>query len=94
MASASKWKIDCDYLESCNCDFGCACNFSGFPNYGACHALVGLHIRRGNYGDTQLDGNAQPSLRFLTAAPAAPDISRSSPVLSVMRSSLNSCPSK
>jgi hypothetical protein len=50
------WKIECDYLESCNCDFGCSCNFSGVPNFGRCEALVGFHIRSGNYGQTRLDG--------------------------------------
>jgi len=50
------WSIECDYLESCNCDFGCSCNFSGFPNFGRCEALVGFHVRRGNYGLTRLDG--------------------------------------
>jgi hypothetical protein len=58
-----KWSIECDYMESCNCDFGCACNFSGFPNYGRCEALVGYHIRSGNYGNVSLDG-----LDFIYAA--------------------------
>jgi hypothetical protein len=44
--------------EFCNCDFGCGCNFGGFPNSknGACHALVGLHIASGTCGDVKLDG--------------------------------------
>ena len=29
-----------DYVETCNCDFGCPCNFNGFPTYGYCRALV------------------------------------------------------
>ena len=61
--SGEKWSIECDYMESCNCDFGCACNFSGFPNYGRCEALVGYHIRSGNYGKVTLDG-----LDFIYAA--------------------------
>jgi hypothetical protein len=61
--SGEKWSIECDYMESCNCDFGCACNFSGFPNYGRCEALVGYHIRSGNYGNVSLDG-----LDFIYAA--------------------------
>ncbi len=60
---ASQWSIECDYMESCNCDFGCSCNFSGFPNYGNCEALVGFHIRKGHYGDVKLDG-----LDFIYAA--------------------------
>ena len=61
--SGEKWSIECDYMESCNCDFGCACNFSGFPNYGRCEALVGYHIRSDNYGNVSLDG-----LDFIYAA--------------------------
>lgn len=51
-----QWSIECDYMESCNCDFGCTCNFSGVPNFGRCEALVGYHIRRGSYGAVPLDG--------------------------------------
>ena len=45
-----------DYVETCNCDYGCPCNFSGFPAYGFCRALVLYSIREGNYGYTELDG--------------------------------------
>lgn len=44
-----------DYVETCNCDFGCPCNFSGFPTYGFCRALTLYHVREGNYGDVKLD---------------------------------------
>ena len=44
--------------EFCNCDFGCGCNFGGFPNSkdGSCHALVGMHIATGVCGTVTLDG--------------------------------------
>jgi len=48
--------LKADYVETCNCDFGCPCNFSGFPTYGFCRALVFFHIQAGNYGDVKLDG--------------------------------------
>ena len=51
-----KWHIKADYVEVCNCDYGCPCNFNGFPTYGFCRALVLFSIREGNYGDTKLDG--------------------------------------
>jgi len=51
-----QWSIECDYMESCNCDFGCTCNFSGLPNFGRCEALVGYHVRKGSYGAVPLDG--------------------------------------
>jgi hypothetical protein len=54
--SISKWNIKADYVETCNCDFGCPCNFDGFPTYGFCRALVFFHIKKGNFGSVQLDG--------------------------------------
>ena len=54
--SMSKWNIKSDYIETCNCDFGCPCNFDGFPTYGFCRALVFFHIKAGNFGKVKLDG--------------------------------------
>ena len=51
-----RWKLVTDYVEACNCNFGCPCNFSGYPTDGYCEAIVGYHIRDGNYGRTQLGG--------------------------------------
>jgi hypothetical protein len=53
-----KWYMKADYVETCNCDYGCPCNFNGFPTYGFCRALLLFSIREGsNYGDdTKLDG--------------------------------------
>ena len=56
------WTFKADYVETCNCDYGCPCNFSGFPTYGFCRTLMLFHIRSGSYGDTKLDG-----LDFITA---------------------------
>src|SRR2546428_4323935 len=50
------WHFSRNYVETCNCDFGCPCNFSGFPTYGFCRALLFSHMVDGNYGDTKLDG--------------------------------------
>ncbi|NOJ27375.1 MAG: hypothetical protein DA330_05125 [Nitrososphaera sp.] len=49
------WNMKSDYVETCNCDYGCPCNFNGFPTYGFCRALVLYHIREGHYGDVRLD---------------------------------------
>jgi hypothetical protein len=51
-----KWYMKADYVETCNCDYGCPCNFSGFPTGGFCRALVLYHIQSGNYGDVKIDG--------------------------------------
>jgi hypothetical protein len=51
-----KWSFKADYVETCNCDYGCPCNFSGFPTYGFCRALVLYSITSGNYGNLELGG--------------------------------------
>ncbi|MGH9991748.1 MAG: DUF1326 domain-containing protein [Nitrososphaera sp.] len=51
-----KWYLKADYVETCNCDFGCPCNFNGFPTYGYCRALTLYHMESGSYGNTKLDG--------------------------------------
>lgn len=57
-----EWSMKSDYVETCNCDYGCPCNFNGFPTYGSCQTLILFHIRSGSYGNTKLDG-----LDFITA---------------------------
>src|SRR5207245_2071291 len=51
-----RWELKVEYVESCNCNFGCPCNFSGYPTDGHCEALVGYHVRQGHFGRTRLDG--------------------------------------
>jgi len=50
------WQFTANYVETCNCDFGCPCNFSGFPTYGFCRAIVLYNIVKGHYGSVSLDG--------------------------------------
>jgi hypothetical protein len=54
----TQWQMRGAGYEFCNCDFGCGCNFGGFPNSddGSCHALVGMHIEAGVCGSVSLDG--------------------------------------
>lgn len=56
MPEIPPWRLEADYMESCNCEFGCPCNFGGFPTDGHCEALVGHHVRTGHYGAVRLDG--------------------------------------
>ncbi len=43
-ATITHWALKGQGYEFCNCDFGCGCNFGGFPNSkdGSCRALVGV----------------------------------------------------
>ena len=58
MATATQWHMRGTGYEFCNCDFGCGCNFAGFPSSkdGSCRALVGMSIAEGACGDVRLDG--------------------------------------
>jgi hypothetical protein len=51
-----RWELQVDYVEACNCDFACPCNFSGYPTGGFCEALVAYHVKKGRFGKTRLDG--------------------------------------
>ena len=55
---AKQWQMRGLGYEFCNCDYGCGCNFGGFPNSkdGSCRALVGMHIQAGKAGTVDLSG--------------------------------------
>jgi hypothetical protein len=50
------WRIVAEETGTCNCAWGCPCQFNALPTHGRCEALVAVHIREGYYGDTKLDG--------------------------------------
>ena len=50
------WSMDADYLQACNCDYGCPCEFEAPPSHGKCEGVGVWHIRSGRYGDLALDG--------------------------------------
>lgn len=50
------WHIVGEEVGSCNCAWGCPCQFNALPTYGTCEALVALDIEHGHFGDTPLDG--------------------------------------
>ena len=52
----TKWSIEADYLQACNCDYGCPCEFEAPPTQGFCEGLGAWHINRGSYGDVSLHG--------------------------------------
>jgi hypothetical protein len=58
MAPRPDWHLKGRGYEFCNCDFGCGCNFGGFPNSkdGSCRALVGMAISQGRCGSVDLGG--------------------------------------
>jgi hypothetical protein len=50
------WRIVADEVVTCNCAWGCPCQFNALPTHGRCEALAAVHIREGHYGKTQLGG--------------------------------------
>ncbi|HEY0455044.1 MAG TPA: DUF1326 domain-containing protein [Verrucomicrobiae bacterium] len=54
--SKTKWFVEADYLQACNCDYGCPCEFSAPPTKGYCEGMFAWRINRGRYGNTPLDG--------------------------------------
>jgi hypothetical protein len=52
------WRIEGDYLETCNCDFLCPCissNLQAKPTQGECKAALVFHVAKGHHGATTLD---------------------------------------
>ncbi|MDW0294843.1 MAG: DUF1326 domain-containing protein [Nitrososphaeraceae archaeon] len=51
------WKVHAYFLDACNCDWGCPCQFNANPTHGNCEGIAGYHIITGSYGTTvKLDG--------------------------------------
>jgi hypothetical protein len=51
-----EWFIEGDAYGSCNCDFGCPCQFESRPTHGNCHGFEVAEIARGYFGEVNLDG--------------------------------------
>lgn len=52
------WSLSGTYVEFCNCDPGCGCNFRGVPSSpeGNCEALTAARVEEGRYGGVDLAG--------------------------------------
>jgi hypothetical protein len=52
----NKWHLSGLYLDSCNCDWGCPCQFNAGPTHGNCEGVGGIHIIEGQYGNIKVGG--------------------------------------
>jgi hypothetical protein len=52
----TKWSLEADFLQACNCDYGCPCEFSAPPTRGFCEGTGVWSIVKGSFGDVKLDG--------------------------------------
>ena len=53
------WRIEGQYMETCNCDFLCPCissNLTAQPSEGDCKAAITMRIDKGQKDDVKLDG--------------------------------------
>jgi hypothetical protein len=50
------WYIEGVEFGSCNCDYGCPCQFERRPTHGNCSGFEVIRVDRGRFGDVQLDG--------------------------------------
>jgi len=55
-ATQTPWRMVADEVVTCNCAWGCPCQFNALPTKGRCEALAAVKVRQGNYGKTKLDG--------------------------------------
>lgn len=52
----TKWSLEADFLQACNCDYGCPCEFSAPPTRGFCDGTGAWKINKGHFGEVPLDG--------------------------------------
>jgi hypothetical protein len=50
------WEIKGRELVNCTCEYGCNCQFNALPDKGHCHAVAGIQIDEGHYGEVKLGG--------------------------------------
>jgi hypothetical protein len=50
------WRMAGEEIASCNCAWGCPCQFHALPTSGRCEAVVGYAIRSGERDGIRLDG--------------------------------------
>jgi len=50
------WYIEGIEFVSCNCSYGCPCQFEALPTHGHCRGFEVIRIERGAFGGTALDG--------------------------------------
>jgi hypothetical protein len=50
------WRIKGLEVATCNCAWGCPCQFNALPTYGDCRAAIGYRIDEGHFGGVDLAG--------------------------------------
>jgi len=50
------WMLRGPEIATCNCAYGCPCQFNALPTNGNCTATVAMRIDKGHFGKVKLDG--------------------------------------
>jgi hypothetical protein len=50
------WRMKGKWIKSCNCNWGCPCDFNAPPTHGHCEGMFGMQIDDGHYKDVDLSG--------------------------------------
>jgi hypothetical protein len=50
------WRIRGPSILSCNCAWGCPCQFNSLPTEGHCRAVMAQQIEEGHFGEVDLSG--------------------------------------
>jgi hypothetical protein len=50
------WRIRGPEISTCNCSWGCPCQFNSLPTHGHCRAGVAMRIDEGHFESTSLNG--------------------------------------
>lgn len=55
-STTTDWRLNGTVFVSCNCDYGCPCNFNALPTQGFCEGGWTWNLDHGHLGDVSLDG--------------------------------------
>jgi hypothetical protein len=50
------WSIKGPEIATCNCEWGCPCQFNALPSHGNCRAVIAFRVDEGHFGKVRLDG--------------------------------------
>lgn len=51
-----RWMIKGPQIATCNCDWGCPCQFNAPPTHAHCRVALAVRLDEGYFGDVRLDG--------------------------------------
>jgi len=56
IAGADDWAVNADFTDACSCNASCPCIYGSPPTQGFCEGNALIEVKKGHYGDVNLDG--------------------------------------